>query len=158
MHTDLEHIGLALARVPSGCSILTVENAGRPTGVLVSWIQQASFDPPMVTVCLRKGRPAAAMLASTRRFLLNVIGEGDTTLLRHFARGFSPDEDAFAGIQTHSTAFGPAIDAAVAALGCDLDSQVAAGDHMLFLAVVRAADAVQGARPLVHIRKSGLSY
>lgn len=158
MHTEAEHVGLALARVPSGCSILTVEHAGRATGVLVSWVQQASLDPPMVSVCLRKGRPAEEMLASAGRFLLNVIGEEDTTLLRHFARGFAPGENAFAGVQTRSTAFGPAVEGSIAMLGCNVESQVTAGDHVLYLAAVRAAEAIQGTRPLVHIRKSGLSY
>lgn len=158
MHTDLEHVGAALARLPSGCSILTVEHGRVSTGVLVSWVQQASFDPPMLTVCLRKGRPAEQLLDSARRFLLNVIGEGDTTLLRHFSRGYSLEENAFDGIHTRSTAFGPAIDGSIASLGCDVECQIAAGDHTLYVAGVRAAAAVQGTRPLIHIRKSGLSY
>ena len=40
---------LALGRVPSGLFILTAGNGPTETGLLASWVQQCSFDPPRLT-------------------------------------------------------------------------------------------------------------
>src|SRR3954468_23702884 len=104
-----EAIGAALGRIPSGCAILTVQHRGQSTGVLVSWFQQASFEPPAISVALRKGRPAAELVERSGRFLLNLVGSDSTPMFRHFGRGFSLDEDAFAGLEFEPTDYGTLI-------------------------------------------------
>ncbi|MDO8630489.1 MAG: flavin reductase family protein [Phycisphaerales bacterium] len=151
-------IGAAIGRIPSGCAILTVEHGGRSTGVLVSWVQQASFEPPSVTVCIRKGRPAAELIDGSQRFLLNLIGDDPTEMFRHFGRGFSLENDAFRGIETEPTEFGVLLRTCIAYLGCRVTQKVAVGDHDLYVAEVVAAASVNGAKPYTHLRSTGLSY
>lgn len=158
MIDDVETIGAALGRIPSGCSILTASHEGRSTGVLVSWVQQATFQPPSVTVCLKQGRPVARLLDATERFLLNVIGDEPTLLFRHFGKGYSLDEDAFAGLGVRETRFGPLIESCIAHLGCIVVQRVPIGDHDLYVGEVVAAGIVEGAVPYTHLRKSGLTY
>lgn len=153
-----ESIGAALGRIPSGCSILTVEYRGRSTGVLVSWVQQAAFEPLALTVCLRQGRPAGRLLAASKRFLLNVLGEDPAPLFKHFARGFALEENAFGGLDICPTEYGPMIAGCVAYLGCTVRDTVSAGDHDVYVAEVEAGEVQGGARPYVHTRKSGLTY
>ena len=45
-----------LGRVPSGLFILTLRHNNEETGMLTSWVMQAGFEPPMVTVALKHGR------------------------------------------------------------------------------------------------------
>ena len=46
-----------LGRVPSGVFILTASDGeGRETGMLASWVQQASFEPQQVTVAVNGTR------------------------------------------------------------------------------------------------------
>jgi flavin reductase (DIM6/NTAB) family NADH-FMN oxidoreductase RutF len=151
-------IGAAIGRIPSGCAILTVEHDGRSTGLLVSWVQQASFEPPSVTVCIRKGRPATELIDGSQRFLLNLIGDDPTAMFRHFGRGFSLEDDAFHGLQTKPTEYGPMIDGCIAYLGCRVTQKVAVGDHDLYVAEVVAGASVNGAKPYTHLRSTGLSY
>ena len=89
-------LGQALGRVPSGLFILTVSHEGRSTGMLASWVQQAGFEPPMVTVAVASRRYAGDWIAASGRFTLNQIPAGNKPLLRHFGRGFEPDAPAFA--------------------------------------------------------------
>jgi flavin reductase (DIM6/NTAB) family NADH-FMN oxidoreductase RutF len=153
-----ETIGAALGRIVGGCSVLTTQHSGRSNGLLVSWVQQAAFDPPSVTVCLKQGRPAARLIDGSKRFLLNVIGECTTPVLKHFGRGFSLEEDAFSGLVTNPTEFGPMLMDCIAHLGCVVQDRVAVGDHDLYIAKVVAGGAVDGAKPLIHIRETGLAY
>lgn len=85
---DTEQIARALGQVPSGCFVMTVSNAGKATGLLTSWVQQASFEPPMVTVAVKVGRPVEQLLAASGKFVLNHIGENPLAMFRHFGRGF----------------------------------------------------------------------
>jgi len=57
--------------------------------MLVSWVQQAAFEPPCVTVCVRDGRPALRLIEGAGQFLLNVMGEDPTALgfMAHGGRG-----------------------------------------------------------------------
>ena len=153
-----ENVGAAIGRVPSGCAILSVTHQGRSTGVLVSWVQQAAFEPLMLSLALRRGRPAQDLVDAGGRFLLNVMGEDSAPLFRHFGRGFTLDEDAFTGLSTQETEFGPLILTCIAHIGCVVRSKVPAGDHDLYLVEAVAGRASQRAEPYVHTRNSGLTY
>lgn len=155
---DQDTIGIAIGRIPSGCSILTVEHNGTSTGVLVSWVQQAAFEPPSITVCLKRGRPIIELVDAAGCFLLNLIGDDPTMMFKHFGKGFSLDEEAFDGLTVRCTEFGPAIESCVAHLGCRVMTKVSIGDHDLYAAEVAGAGVVEGARPYTHLRKSGKTY
>ncbi len=155
---DRGKIGAAIGRVPSGCSILTASHCDRSSGLLVSWVQQAAFEPPSISVCVKRGRPIVQLLEASRQFMLNVIGEDPTAMFRHFGRGFTLDEDAFAGLQTTPTEFGPMIDDCIAHLGCRMIQKISVGDHDLYVAEVAASAVVNGDKPYTHLRSTGLSY
>jgi len=158
MNDSKESLGAAVAKIPSGCSILTVDCDGRRTGVLVSWIQQASFEPLRITVCVKHGRPVGALIDAEPRFLINVIGEDASSLFQHFGKGFSLEEDAFAGVEFEESPFGPMLAEGIAHLGCSAVQRIDAGDHDVYLAEVHSASAADASKPYVHLRKSGFSY
>jgi len=158
MDTANETIGAAIGMIPSGCSILTVADGGRRTGMLASWVQQASFEPLAVSVCVKRGRPAQELIDEAGQFVLNILGENPTAMFKQFGKGFSLDEDAFDGLDVASSEHGPVLSACVGQLGCRVANKVEAGDHDLYVAVVEAAAVTPNTKPYVHLRKSGLSY
>ena len=158
LQTELDAIGRGIARIPSGCSILTVTHGDRSTGMLVSWVQQAAFVPPSISVCVKDGRPPNQLIDAAGRFVLNVIGQDPAPLFKHFAKGFSLEEDAFDGLESDSSPFGPTLRSAVAHLGCAVTDKVTVGDHILYVATVEAADTAADVKPFVHLRRNGLSY
>lgn len=153
-----EAIGSALGRIPSGCSILTLSRGDQSTGVLLSWVQQAAFDPPAVSFCVKRGRPVESLLQTGGRFLLNIIGEEPADMFRHFGRGFSLDDNAFAGLQITPSDFGPIVHACPAQLGCELRDHLTIGDHNLYVGLVLAGSFQTDFKPYVHLRRNGLSY
>lgn len=147
-----------MGRIPSGCSILTVQHAGRRTGVLVSWVQQASFEPLALTVALRSGRPLIDLVIGAGKFVLNVIGDEPAAMFRQFGKGCAPDEDAFAGVNMEDSEFGPLLPDCIAQVACRVMRSMPVGDHVLIVAEVVAAAATAGRKPHVHLRTSGHSY
>ena len=154
--------GRSWGRIPSAVAIVTVgDGAERETGMLASWVQQASFDPPMVTLAVNSKRYLNDWLQSGASVAINVIGEGGGAFLKHFGKGFEPDEPAFEGLDTQSAANGRTVlNGALGYLEGTVAGATPAGDHVIYL--VELTDAgpapAEGARPMVHIRKSGFHY
>jgi len=149
-----------LGRVPSGIFILTVGVGQRATGMLSSWVMQAGFEPPTVSVAVKLGRYVCDWLSAGQPFVLNSLGESQTRLLKHFAKGFEPDASAFEGLDiTHCPRGVPILTEAIGHLECEPTRHVDSGDHRIFLAkVVRGKLHNPDTKPMVHVRKSGANY
>ncbi len=149
----------ALGRVPSGIYILTIGRGDRATGMLASWVMQAGFDPPMVSVAVKQGRYVCDWLTEGQPFALNLVGEGQGKFLSHFGKGFEPDEPAFEGVETRPCPTGvPMLTEAMGHLECEPAGHVDSGDHRLFLARVVRGSLTGTGVPMVHVRKSGSHY
>ena len=150
----------ALGRVPSGIYILTVaSDDGHSTGMLASWVMQAGFEPPMVTVAVRQGRYVCDWLSAKHPFVLNIVGQHDKALLKHFAKGFEQGAAAFEGLETEPGPGGtPKLCAAIGHLECNPQGHVDSGDHRIFLAEVVGGKLLDERPPMVHLRKSGKHY
>jgi flavin reductase (DIM6/NTAB) family NADH-FMN oxidoreductase RutF len=150
----------ALGRIPSGLYILTVVHGEQSTGILASWVQQAGFEPPMVSVGIRRDRPVADWIANGGKFALNQLAIGSKALIRHFGRGFPPYANAFEGIALrHDARGGPILAGAMAYLDAEVVGEVATGDHRIFVARIVGGALLQiDAEPLVHVRANGFHY
>ena len=154
-----DSLAAALGRVPSGLFVLTARDGDRETGMLASWVQQCSFEPPQVTVALRKGRSVLDWLAEGRSFVLNVVPEGGKTLVAHFGKGFESGEPAFEGLEVAREGnIPPVLLASHAYLLCRVVAHLDAGDHTLVLGRVAAGAVLHDGKPTVHVRKNGLKY
>lgn len=163
-HTPLrDTIGKVLGRTPSGVFILTCsDGGGHETGMLASWVQQASFEPPMVSVAINRKRYLHDWLSAAPRVALNLLGESHGNFLKHFGRGFEPEEPAFEGVAIHRTEGGlPVLSDALGHMEGVVASVTEAGDHILYLIEITSAaahDELATAKPMVHIRKNGFNY
>ena len=156
-------IAPVLGRIPSGVFILCAGNdQGSKTGMLASWVQQAAFEPPQVTVAVNKSRFLNQWLKLDSPVTLNQVAKGDSTLLKHFGKGFEPDADAFEGIATATGKNGQLIlSDALGSLEGTVSGQFEAGDHILYLVTITFAHAPANLttnEPFVHIRKNGFNY
>jgi flavin reductase (DIM6/NTAB) family NADH-FMN oxidoreductase RutF len=149
-----------LGRLPSGIVILTVGTGPRATGMLASWVMQAGFEPAMVSVAVKQGRYVGDWITAGQPFVLNLLGEKQTALMKHFANGFEPGAPAFEGLAISNCRRGvPILNDAIGHLECEPVRHVDSGDHRIFLAnVVRGKLIDAAAQPMVHIRKSGAKY
>jgi flavin reductase (DIM6/NTAB) family NADH-FMN oxidoreductase RutF len=153
-------IAAALGRVASGVFILTARRGGDETGMLSSWVMQAGFDPPMVTVAIKQGRYIGDWLTAGESFALNLVPGEAKNLLKHFAHGFEPGQNAFDGLGLRHSAHGlPVLADAMGHLECTPQSHIDSGDHRIFLARIDSGELVHpDERPMVHVRKSGMHY
>ncbi len=158
-----EGIASVLGRTPSGLFILTVaNNSGLETGLLASWVQQVSFEPPMLTVAVNGKRYVNAWLEERPVLGLSIIADEQKPYLKHFGAGFAPDEPAFAGIALARSPSGlPMLAEALGWMEGAVRDKWTAGDHVLYAIEITAASRGPGfndRQPYVHIRRNGFRY
>ena len=153
-----EAVARALGRIPSGCGILTAQHGNESTGMLVSWVQQTSFEPPAFSVCVKKDRPIEAMIDQSGRLVVNLIGADPGPMFKHFGKGFEPGQPAFDGVAHRAVGEGIILENCVGFLAGKVVAKHDAGDHWIYQAQVTHGDGNIEADPYVHIRKNGLSY
>lgn len=160
---QIDDIAAVLGRTPSGIFILTATDGDRQeTGMMASWVQQASFAPPAVTVAVNKQRYIGEWLRKSQRAAVSLLGDSNKTMLKHFSKGFEPGEDAFEGLTTSRSANDlPVLDDALGHLAGEITGEVDAGDHVVYVLTITSAargEKLAEESPRVHIRKNGLAY
>jgi flavin reductase (DIM6/NTAB) family NADH-FMN oxidoreductase RutF len=154
-----KQMAAALGRIPSGLFVLTARQGHASTGMLASWVQQCSFDPPQVSVALGRDRAVSAWLGEGAFFALNILDNSQTDMISHFGRGFQADEPAFNGLDVTQLPSGPTVlDEALAFLECRVRGRWPSGDHDLLVAEVIGGRVLSDGQPMVHVRRSGTHY
>lgn len=156
-----DQIATALGRIPSGLFVVTWKDAGQDRGMLASWVMQAGFVPPTITIAIAPGRELLASIDRGEVFTVNVLGEGQRPLLARFGRPVTNGDDPFAGLAIDRSLGGNAVLADSAGwLECRPFGRVGGDDtdHVIVLAEIVGGGSGPVDSPLVHLRKNGLRY
>jgi flavin reductase (DIM6/NTAB) family NADH-FMN oxidoreductase RutF len=152
----------ALGRLSGGLYIVTARQGERSSAMVASWVSQASFDPPGISIAVAKDRAIEALMQVGDRFVLNILRDDNhQELLRHFLKRFPPGADRFAGVSTLDgvAAGGPVLGDALAYLGCRVAQRMEGPDHWIIYAVVEQGTVADSeASTAVHHRKVGNHY
>jgi flavin reductase (DIM6/NTAB) family NADH-FMN oxidoreductase RutF len=154
-------LATALARIPSGLFIVTWRDDGGDRGMLASWVMQAGFAPPAITVAVAPGREILGAIARGLPFVINILGDSQRSLLARFGRPPTAGEDPFADlVMQRAAGDAPVLTGSAGWLECHGAGRVGgdATDHVVVLATVTAAGVAGANQPLVHLRKNGLRY
>src|SRR5260370_8128915 len=118
----------ALGRIPSGLFVLTIRHGDAETGMLASWVQQCSFEPPQISIALKRERDVWAWLGNGDAFTLNILDDSQTDMIGHFGRGFALTEPAFTDLPVERpNDAAPGLSEALAYLACPAAAPLHAG-------------------------------
>ena len=156
----------ALGRLTGGLYIVTAsqgEGDARRSGAMVaSWVAQASFRPPGLSVAVAKDRAIEALMQVGDRFVINVLRQDRyKPLMQHFLKRFPPGADRFEGVNVlHGAAEGgPVLTDALAYLSCRVEQRMEGPDHWIIYALVEQGNVADiDGRTAVHHRKTGNHY
>jgi flavin reductase (DIM6/NTAB) family NADH-FMN oxidoreductase RutF len=149
-------IGEAIGRIPSGVFIITAKSGDQKFGMMGSWVAQAGFEPPCISVAIHPEREIYKAIQESKGFSVNVLSNENMNLMRAFSK-YSPDQ--FNGIETTESLYGIALNEAVAVMHCELKNIYEVGDHHLFVGEVKeGAYMNHDLAPMIHLRKSGFNY
>ena len=145
----------AVGRIAGSICVLTTCNNNVHSGVLTSWVSQATFNPPGVMIALAE-QDEDSISNPGDKFVLNILNEG-----RSVRRNFSAQSINSFGNLTTKTATNECliIEEALAYLECTVQNHLESGDCTLIYAVVEQGEVLQnnGITAMQH-RKSGSHY
>jgi len=149
-----------VGQIPSGLFIVCARDGEVIDGYLASFIQQISFDPLLLAMAIRPGRPAYDLIKGGARFSINIVGENDSSFLKHFWTGYDPEQNPFGEIPHRIEDSGTVtIDGAHTVIEAELVERIEPGDHEVFIVKVLGSRVLDDVgKPMMHLRKSGLSY
>src|SRR5512139_238004 len=92
-----------------------------PRAATLSWVIQASFEPRLVAVAVRKGTAIHEAIATSKVFGLHVVGEDQANFAKAFFRAGESTPDAIGGYRFALNDRGvPIFEAAPAWLECEV--------------------------------------
>lgn len=151
----------AVGRIVGSLCVLTAKEGDRSSAMLASWVAQASFSPPGLTIAVAKERAVETLTHTGNKFVLNILKEGNHLgLMKHFLKPFGPGQDRFADVAAQETESGsPILTDALAYLECSVQNRMESGDHWLVYATVESGKLLDNdGVTAVHHRKSATHY
>jgi len=155
----------ALGRVIGSLCILTASKGKDENNIkgamLASWVSQASFSPPGLSIAVAKDRSVESLLQIGDSFALNILSEKDFKApLKRFTKHFAPGEDRFEGIVIElSPNEQIIIPEALAWLDASVKERMECGDHWVIYAEVLHGNILKSdSLTAVHHRKTGANY
>jgi flavin reductase (DIM6/NTAB) family NADH-FMN oxidoreductase RutF len=162
MHRAVDTRATSVGHIPSGLFIVCAQDQHTKAveGYLASWVQQVSFEPLMISLAIKPGRPACDLILQGNVFTVNVIGDHDNAYMEQFWSGYDPEGNPFDKLDLRrGESGGILLEAAKSAMECRLHSSARPGDHLLVIARVLKCHVLNDlAKPLVHVRETGLTY
>ena len=130
-----------LRMIPYGIYVLTADDGkGNIAAATVNWVTQSSFAPPLVVVGVKADSGAHAVVRNTGKFTLNMLGKEHKGLAFTFFKPAKLEDGKLSGQAFHQGANGtPIVDAALAAVECDVKTIVEMGDHHIVVGEVTEA-------------------
>jgi flavin reductase (DIM6/NTAB) family NADH-FMN oxidoreductase RutF len=132
-----------LKTIPYGFYIAGVLGGkGEANGFTACWVSQVSFEPQQVILAAQKEQRTTSLLESGRLFSLNFLDTSQEDLAYKFTQRLEHEDGTIGG--TPYTPGGitgaPLFDEAFAHLECRVVNKMEAGDHIVYLGEVLAAN------------------
>lgn len=151
---------VALRSIQYGLQVLTSADGEDLAAAGVNWLSQASFEPPLIMVAVKRDNDSHAIIERSGVLAINVLGDDQLEIGKTFFRTTKVEGDTLNGYRFER---GPAT-------GCPLlvdlpfwfegrvTDTVARGDHTIFVAeVLEAGVRDETANPLL-LRATGMNY
>jgi flavin reductase (DIM6/NTAB) family NADH-FMN oxidoreductase RutF len=148
-----------LHKLPYGLYVLTSTEAGERGGMLVTWVTQASFEPPLLAVAVLGTAHTTEIMKKSASFALNFMADEQRKEAGAFGKKFAKVGDKFADFPIHAgpATGSPILDDALGHLECRIIGWLPGGDHDITLAEIVDAQ-LRGDSALMTTMSSGMSY
>ena len=137
---DSAHFRQVLGHFPTGVTIITGIEDGRPIGFTIGSFASVSLDPPLVGFLPMVTSDRWQLIRASNAFCVNVLHSSQAELCWQFAK--SSIEEPFEGVSWRPAPVtgSPIIDGAIAWIDCTIHDVVDAGDHHFVMGRIEDMD------------------
>lgn len=132
-----------MGQFATGVTVLTTRDAnGEHYGLTANAVSSLSLTPPLLLICIDRKAESFPHFLTSRVFAVNILSAAQEDLSARFAKSGG---DKFAGIVYRPGTLGaPLLDGTIAWAECRIVATHEAGDHVIHVGQVEAADAPGG--------------
>jgi flavin reductase (DIM6/NTAB) family NADH-FMN oxidoreductase RutF len=147
-----------LRRLTNGLYVVGVAHGIKRGGFTAAWITQVSFDPLLIALSVNPNHASFPLLTGAGAFAVNILGQSQLELARHFGTQSGRSIDKFATQRWQPAPSGaPFLSDAIGYLDCRIVACHPAGDHELMLAeVVGGSMLTPDAQPMTYAETGNL--
>ena len=155
---DMEAKKKALRMINYGLFIVTSKHKDKLAGGTVNFLSQASFEPPLVMLGVKKGSGLLEAIQGSGAFAINILGSGQKDIGAKFFKGAQMEDGKVNGYAFEEGKTGaPLILDTPAYVECRVTDQIDRGDHTVVLAEVIGAG-LRREEPSLVMRDTGWFY
>ncbi|MCI0541067.1 MAG: flavin reductase family protein [Verrucomicrobiales bacterium] len=137
-----------LREIPYGLYVVGLRgrNDGDFNALVVSWLTQCSFDPPLIMIALRKGTRSYELIEPGAVFSVNLIDQSDRQLAREMVKPSRRVGDKIGRVgHVQGKTGAPILREAFGYVECEVREITEPGDHALVIGeVIRAGKQEEG--------------
>jgi len=152
----------AVGHIPTSVTAITSHIREVDSIMLCSWISQASFNPPAITLSISKKNSPEGLFLLNSKFIVNVLGAGkEKGAMKLLNKGFRSGNDCFEGyeIERDETTNCAMLKDAASYMKCTVTDRMDTGDHWLLLATIEDGKVLDAKSPtFFHHRRTGSQY
>jgi flavin reductase (DIM6/NTAB) family NADH-FMN oxidoreductase RutF len=150
----------ALRMITHGLYLLTVQHAGRLNASTISWLSQASFNPPLVMVGVKADTLTHAMVEASGQFAINLLAVNQTDMAQAFFKQAQHEGNLLSGyaFEPAPVSGAPLFLDAPAWFECRVMDMLKRGDHSVVVAQVVEAGVRQAATQPMALRDTVWHY
>lgn len=125
-----------------------------------SWLTQCSFEPPMVTLGLKRDTQHHAFIKEQRKFVVNLLDKDQTDLAKKFFKHQNDEDGKIAGEAFRAAAKtgAPVLESAAAWFEVQVEDWVEGGDHDVVVGKVVDAGVNRGGFTPMTETSTGWNY
>ena len=124
-------------KLTNGVYVIGSKNSAKINALTGVWVTRVSYEPAMVAISIGEGRLTLDYIRESKVFSINVLGNHQFDLVKHFGFQSGKNVDKFATVKHHIAKTGaPILDDAVAYMDCKVVQEIKTGDHYLFIGEV----------------------
>lgn len=148
-----------LRMIPHALYVLTSQAGGKTAASTVSWVTQASFQPPLIIVGLKKDSRIFAVVQDAKGFVLNFLGKNQKETAQKFFKHVEPEKNHLAGEEFKESPLlkHPFFPTLAGYVECRVVHVVDHGDHAVVVAEVLDAGSGTAEGPLL-LSTTGWQY
>ncbi|MBI4971476.1 MAG: flavin reductase family protein [Candidatus Omnitrophica bacterium] len=149
---------IALRMISSGLYILTSRHGEDMSAATVSWVNQASFTPPLIMMGIRTDSHTHAVLEAGKVCAIHFLGRDQQHIAEKFFKPVKHEGNKIGGMEFETKITGaPILKIAPAYVECKVVDSLKRGDHSVFVVEVLEAE-VRNATEALGMRDTPWHY
>jgi flavin reductase (DIM6/NTAB) family NADH-FMN oxidoreductase RutF len=125
----------------------------------VTWVSQASFEPPLLMLALRKESWTNEAVRQSRKFVLNILNKNQKNMAGKFFKEIKVVGNKINGFEFEIGATGaPVLTDAAAFVECEVEERIEKGDHSVLIGRIINAKVSDAYEEPMLLRETGWNY